>query len=134
MKGKMMKRKLNKLYLLAAVAVAVQCSVNVLAAEKDEVDPRRVIPLFKRHCAICHGLDGKGETTGGEKAGVLDYTDPKVGEKLKDIKKATLSVSTGMKDKDGKMLMAPFERKLKPAEIVALVKYLENFSKPQKDS
>jgi hypothetical protein len=53
---------------------------------------------------------------------------------LTDIKKATLSVSMGMKDKDGKMLMAPFDRKLKPAEIVALVKYLEKFSKHQKDS
>lgn len=134
MKTKMMKRTQTKLYLLAAVAVAVQCSVSVLAAEKDQVDPRRVIPLFKRHCAICHGNDGKGETTGGEKSGVQDYTDPKVAEKLKDTKKVTLSVSKGMKDKDGKMLMAPFERKLKPAEIVALVKYLEKFSKPKKNS
>jgi len=134
MKTKMMKRTQTKLYLLAAVAVAIQYSVNVLAAEKDQVDPRRVIPLYKRHCAICHGNDGKGETTGGEKAGVKNYTDPKVAEKLKDIKKVSVRVAKGMKDKEGKMLMAPFERKLKPAEIVALIKYLEKFSKPKKDS
>ena len=129
-----MKQIGTKLYLLMAFIVATQCSMNVLAAEKDQVDPRRVIPLYKRHCAICHGDDGKGETTGGEKAGVKDYTDPKVAEKLKDIKKVTLSISKGMKDKEGKMLMAPFERKLKPAEIVALVKYLEKFSKNKEDS
>jgi len=134
MKRKMMKRIQTKLYLLAAVVIAAQCPVNVSAAEKDQVDPRRIMAQYKRHCAICHGNDGKGETTGGEKAGVKDYTDPKVSEKLKDIKKVTLSVAKGMKDKEGRMLMAPFERKLKPAEIKGLIKYLEKFSKPKKES
>lgn len=132
MKKNTMKQNQTILYLLVAVIAAIQCSVNVLATEKDQVDPRRIIPLFKRHCAICHGNDGKGQTTGGIKAGVKDYTDPKVAKKLKDTKKMSASVLKGMKDKEGKMLMAPFERKLKPQEAIALIKYLEKFSKAKK--
>ena len=127
-----MKKNKSILYSLAVAIVMAQCSIATLGAEKDKIDPRRIVPLYKRHCAVCHGNDAKGETKGGKKAGVENYTDPKVAEKLKDTKKMATSVLKGMKDKKGKMLMAPFERKLKPQEAIGLIKYLEHLSKAKK--
>ena len=90
------------------------------------------MPLYKRHCATCHGDDGKGKTKGGEKAGVKDYSDPKVAEKLNDTKKMAMSVLKGLKDEDGKVQMVPFSRKLKPEQALGLIKYLQHISKKEK--
>jgi len=117
---------------LAALLLASHVSANLYAAEKKSVDPRKIMALYKRHCALCHGKDGKGMTKGGQKAGAKDYSDPKVAAKLKDQKKVVKSILDGMKDEKGKMLMAPFKRKLKPQEALGLIKFMQTFSKPKK--
>ncbi len=127
--------KINKFipYALVLLIAVAQCSITAIAAEKESIDPIKILLLYKRHCAICHGDDGKGQTKGGIKAGVKDYTDLKVAEKLKDTKKMAMTVLQGLEDKEGKLKMAPFNRKLKPLEAVGLIKYLEHFSKKKKE-
>lgn len=118
--------------IIATLIAAAQISITALGAEKQTIDPRKVMALYKRHCALCHGNDGKGQTKGGQKAGVKDYTDLKVAEKLKEDKKMATTVLKGLKDKEGKMQMAPFGRKLKPIEALGLIKYMQHFSKLKK--
>ena len=83
--------------------------------------------LWDKHCASCHGKDGRGDTKMGKKAGVKDYTDPKFQEALKDDA-AFKAIKEGVKDK-GKEVMKPFAEKLTDEEIKALVGYLHTFKK-----
>lgn len=82
---------------------------------------------YEKHCAKCHGKEGKGDTKMGVKMGAKDYTDPKVQEAVTDeaMFKAT---KDGFKDKDGKVLMKPSEG-LTDAEIKDLVAYMRKFKK-----
>jgi len=75
-------------------------------------------------CAKCHGADGKGQTKMGQKLGVKDFTDAKVQAELKDDA-AAKTIKEGMKDKDGKTLMKPFDT-LSDDEIKALVQYVRS--------
>lgn len=81
---------------------------------------------YEKHCAKCHGPDGKGDTKMGKKLNVKDYTDPKVQAELKDDK-AFKSIKEGMKDGD-KTLMKPFDT-LTDEEIKALIAYMRKFKK-----
>lgn len=82
---------------------------------------------YDKNCSKCHGKDGTGQTAMGKKAGAKDYTDAKVQEAMKDDV-AFKSIKEGMKDKDGKVLMKPFED-LSDAEIKALIAYMRTFKK-----
>jgi mono/diheme cytochrome c family protein len=73
-------------------------------------------------CAKCHGADGKGQTKMGQKLGVKDFTDAKVQAELKDDA-AAKTIKEGMKDKDGKTLMKPFDT-LSDEEIKGLVTFV----------
>ena len=75
-------------------------------------------------CAKCHGADGKGQTKMGQKLGVKDFTDAKVQAELKDDA-AAKTIKEGMKDKDGKTLMKPFDT-LSDDEIKALVAHVRS--------
>jgi cytochrome c553 len=75
-------------------------------------------------CAKCHGEDGKGQTKMGQKLGVKDFTDAKVQAELKDDA-AAKTIKEGMKDKDGKTLMKPFDT-LSDEEIKALVAHVRS--------
>ena len=105
-----------KATLLALLCVA---AITARAAEPKE--------LWDKNCAACHGKDGKGETKMGKKAGVKDYTDPKVSETIKDDK-AFKSVKEGMKEGD-KEMMKPFAEKLTDDEIKSLIAYMKAFKK-----
>lgn len=82
---------------------------------------------YEKDCAKCHGPDGKGDTKMGKKTGAKDYSDPKVQEAMKDDA-AFKSIKEGLKDKDGKALMKPFDA-LSDADIKALVDYMRKFKK-----
>ena len=81
---------------------------------------------YERHCAKCHGKDGKGQTVMGKKSGAKDYTDPKVQDALKDDA-AIKAVKEGFK-KDGKEVMKPSEG-MSDAEIKDVVAYMRTFKK-----
>jgi cytochrome c553 len=82
---------------------------------------------WTKHCASCHGKDGKGQTKAGRMAGVKDQTDPQYQATLND-EKMFKSVKEGLKD-GGKEKMKPFADKLSDDEIKALVAHVRSFKK-----
>ena len=82
---------------------------------------------YAKHCAACHGKDGKGQTVQGKKSGAKDYTDPKVQASFSDsdaVKAIKEGVNEGGKDK-----MKAYGDKLSDEEIKALVAYVRDFKK-----
>lgn len=108
-----------RLMTLAGVALAAAVFSGQAA-----VDPK---PLWDKHCASCHGKDGKGDTKMGRKAEVRDYTDAKVQESIKDDA-GFKAVKEGLNDK-GKERMKPFAEKLSDEEIKALMAHIRTFKK-----
>ena len=83
--------------------------------------------LYEKHCAMCHGKDGKGDTKMGQRLGVKDYTDAKVQADLTD-EAAAKAIKDGFKDKDGKTVMRPTQG-VSDDDIKAMVAYLRTFKK-----
>ena len=83
--------------------------------------------LYDKHCAKCHGMDGKGKTKMGKQSGVKDYTDPKVQEEMKDDV-ALKTIKEGITEK-GKERMKPYANELSDADIKALIAYMRAFKK-----
>ena len=118
-----------KKILLLTAALLVIGSVSARAA--DEVVNPELLENYKKHCASCHGPDGKGKTKMGRKAKVKDYTDAKFIATIKDAE-ALKKVKEGLRDDKGKFTMKPYEKKLKDDEIKALIAYMKAFAKPAK--
>ena len=81
---------------------------------------------WNKHCASCHGKDGKGQTKAGKMAGVKDMTTADYHAQLKEDK-AFKSVKEGLKDGD-KVKMKPAEG-LSDDEIKALIAHVRTFKK-----
>ena len=114
--------KKTKSILQICIMVSLLTAAGTLrAAEAKE--------LWEKHCASCHGKDGRGDTKMGKKVGVRDYTDSKVQEALKDDA-AIKAIKEGVKDK-GKEVMKPYADKLSDEEIKALLGYVRSFKKAQ---
>jgi cytochrome c6 len=79
--------------------------------------------LYKAHCTVCHGDDGKGTAT-GKALNAADLTSDTV-QKLTDAQIAT-QIS------DGKGNMPPFKSTLNAAQIKQLVAYVRTFGKKKK--
>jgi len=90
-------------------------------------DGADVKPLYEKHCAKCHGMDGKGKTKMGRQAGVKDYTDAKVQAEMKDDV-ALKTIKEGITEK-GKERMKPYANELGDADIKALIAYMRAFKK-----
>ena len=71
---------------------------------------------YKSKCAMCHGADGKGDTTIGKKMGIRDLTSA-------DVQKSSDDELTGI-IKKGKNKMPAYDGKLKDPEIKDLVAYI----------
>jgi cytochrome c553 len=82
---------------------------------------------WKKHCATCHGADGKGDTKMGKKLDVKDYTDPKVQAAMKD--EDMIQITKEGKKEGGKTKMNGFKDKLSDDEIKALVAHIRSFKK-----
>lgn len=86
--------------------------------------------LAKKHCATCHGADGKAKTKMGEKLGAKDWSSEDV--QKKDDAAIKKQITEGSKDPaTGKEKMPGFASKLKPEEVDEMVKYVRTF-KPAK--
>lgn len=83
---------------------------------------------WTKHCASCHGKDGKGETKAGKKAEVKDLTDARYQASLTD-EAMFKQIKEGMKDKNGKEKMKPFGDKLGDDEIKALAAHVRSLKK-----
>src|SRR6185503_9563776 len=110
---------MKKTFLLIATLVP-----SLLAGPARAAD---VQANWTKHCASCHGKDGKGQTKAGRMAGVKDQTDAQYQSGLKD-EKMIAAVKDGLKE-DGKEKMKPFKDKLSDDEIKALVAHVRSLKK-----
>lgn len=83
---------------------------------------------WTKHCASCHGKDGKGQTKAGKMAETKDLTDAAYQGSFTD-EQAQKQIKEGLKDKTGKERMKPFDGKLTDAEIKALVAQVRSYKK-----
>ena len=105
--------------MVFSMALLIAGAVSVRAADAKE--------NWDKNCKKCHGEDGKGKTKMGEKAGVKDYSDPKVQDSMKDDAMAK-AIKEGVKEGDS-VKMKGFGDVLSDDEIKALVKYVRDFKK-----
>jgi cytochrome c6 len=108
-----------KKLMVIGVALLVASAVSVRAADAKE--------NWEKHCAKCHGPDGKGKTKMGEKLEIKDYTDAKVQADMKDDAMIK-AIKEGVKDGD-KTKMKAFGDALSDDEIKALIKFIRDFKK-----
>jgi mono/diheme cytochrome c family protein len=83
------------LLVLAGLTAGTLCSANAPA-------------LWEKHCATCHGPDGKGVTMMGKKLKIKDLTDPEFQAAFTDAD-AAKAIREGIKSEDGKTRMKPIE-------------------------
>ena len=75
---------------------------------------------YKGKCAMCHGADGKGQTTMGKNMHLKDLGSEEVQKmKSEDLEKII---------SDGKGKMPKYKDKLTEAEIDALVTFIRTFA------
>jgi len=110
---------MNKQFILTLFCAAVMASVSVFGADAKA--------NWEKHCAKCHGADGKGQTKMGRQAGAKDYTDQKVQAEIKDDN-AFKAIKEGLKV-NGKEAMKPSGDKLSDDEIKALIAHVRSFVK-----
>lgn len=83
---------------------------------------------FEKHCASCHGTDGKAKTRLGRKSGAKDLTDKERMAKLTDTD-AFNGIKNGRKNAKGEEVMESFKKDLSDQDITALVAFVRTFAK-----
>jgi cytochrome c6 len=109
----------NRVKIGVLLAILTATATSVVAADAKA--------NWEKHCAKCHGADGKGQTKMGKQAGAKDYTDPKVQAEIKDDS-AFKAIKEGLKV-NGKEAMKPSSDKLSDDEIKALIVHVRSFAK-----
>ena len=79
---------------------------------------------WDKNCAMCHGKDGKGQTTVGRKLQIKDFTDPKTQAGFTDDQ-ATKAIKEGI-TQDGQLKMKAFGDKLSDDEIKSLIAHVRS--------
>ncbi|HZR66516.1 MAG TPA: cytochrome c [Terriglobales bacterium] len=107
---------MQKLWIGLAFAIFV-----CLMASSSRAEQAATEQLYKSKCAMCHGVDGKGQTPVGQKLGAHDFASAEV-QKQSDADLAQII-------QKGKNKMPAYDGKLKPEEIKDLVGYIRKFGK-----
>jgi mono/diheme cytochrome c family protein len=110
-----MNRSLVRVTRSLILAGAVVFLVSMSARADDSAT------LFKSKCSVCHGPDGKGDTTMGKKLGAHDFSAPDV-QKLSDADLAAIIAK-------GKNKMPAYEKTLTADQIKGLVTYIRSLAK-----
>lgn len=108
-----------KIKPLIIIAASLGLTVQIASASDGKT-------LFETNCAKCHGLDGKGMTKMGLKAGAKDLTDAKLQAQLTDDKIAQ-SIKEGVKE-GNKTKMKGFPD-LSADDVKSLVAYVRSLKK-----
>ena len=112
-----MKTRINHVFTFAVCCgIALVSSSPIRAAGGEE--------LFAKHCASCHGKDGKARTPIARQLGVKDLTQSKTSDG--EIEKQVIE---GKKDERGNQKMPPFKDKLSPEEIKSLIEFVKGLRK-----
>lgn len=112
---------MKRIYLLTITSAALLMSALYTQAAD-------VTENWNKHCASCHGKDGKAQTKAGKMADTKDLTDAAYQAGFTD-EQAVKQIKEGVKDKNGKDRMKPFSGKLTDPEIQALVAHVRTFKK-----
>src|SRR5712692_2430287 len=102
-------------FVVVMMGVAVSVIGFTLAPVLAQSTPES---LYKAKCAVCHGPDGKGETTMGKKLGVRSFHSAEV---VKETDTELLDIT-----KKGKGKMPSFDKKLTDDQIKDLIKYIRS--------
>ncbi len=111
----MFKRALIIVFLLAAFGYLVL--PEVFASDIDGQG------LYTKHCVLCHGEDGTGQTDLGSGLGARDFNDKAFQDGITD-EQILEQIANGTADK-----MFPFSDKLTAEEMQALVPVIRGFVK-----
>ncbi len=79
--------------------------------------------LYAKHCVLCHGEDGTGQTDLGSGLGARDFNDKAFQDGITDEQIAE-QIANGTEEK-----MFPFKDKLSEEEMQALVPIIRGFGK-----
>ncbi len=79
--------------------------------------------LYTKHCVLCHGEDGTGETDLGSGLGARDFNDKAFQDGITD-EQIVEQIANGTEDK-----MFPFSDKLTTEEMHSLVPVIRAFGK-----
>ena len=104
------------------LAVAVGCGIALGGVEP--VRGASGEELFVKHCALCHGKDGKAQNPAARKPGVKDSSESKVTDS--EIEKQVIE---GKKDDRSNLKMPSFKDKFTSEEIKSLVAVVKSFRK-----
>lgn len=77
--------------------------------------------LYKAKCAVCHSIDGKGDTAAGRKLGARDFGSPEV---QRETDQELLEITA-----KGKNKMPGYEKSLKESQMKDLVAYIRELGK-----
>ncbi len=105
-----------------SLTVAAWCGVALISAAP--VRAASGEELFVKHCALCHGKDGKAQNPAARKLGVKDLSQSKATDA--EIER---QITEGRKDERGNLKMPAFKDKFTPEEIKSLIAVAKSFRK-----
>ena len=103
--------------LICTLAVAFVILVIPAARAADAPD---AAAIYKAKCAMCHGADGKAETTMGKNMHIHSFASEEVQKQSNEALEEVIE--------KGKGKMPAYKGKLKEEEIDALVKLIRTFA------
>ena len=95
-------------------SLALLCAAPVRGEERPEA--------YVKHCAPCHGLDGKARTPAGKKLGAKDLSASTLADAA-----ITLQILAGTKDNKGVERMPAFQARLTAEEVAAVAAFVKTF-------
>ncbi len=108
---------------LAVVLFAVAVAVLVTPRLRADAAPDGAA-IYKAKCAMCHGADGKGQTTMGKNLKIKDLGSEEV-QKMKNEELNKIIT-------DGKGKMPAYKDKLDQAQIDAVIAHIRSFAPKKK--
>jgi mono/diheme cytochrome c family protein len=105
------------LLVVLVITFAISAPLLTASGEANYSTARSATELYKKHCASCHGKDGRGKTFKGKLTSARDLTDRQWQDDTSDERFFNSIMN-------GKHKMPGFSKKLSAAEIDALVSYV----------
>ena len=107
------------IFCLIAVTGCLALIPSTVKVEPVLVEAESTAALYQRHCASCHGVDGKSNTAKGRETDADDLTTAKVqGKSIAAI---------GSVIRNGKGDMPGFRRSLTAAQINSVAQHVKRF-------